>query len=60
MGCTAMGSSFIGVGRDHWVEMLDNPRKPVAQWYPLAESMPSNVPHTNSDQPVSLSCLNGR
>ncbi|XP_077289369.1 synaptotagmin-10-like [Arctopsyche grandis] len=60
MGCTAMGSSFIGVGRDHWLEMLDNPRKPVAQWYPLAESMPNNVPQSNSDQPVSLSCLNGR
>lgn len=61
MGCTAIGSSFIGIGRDHWLEMLDNPRKPVAQWYPLLESVPGNVPLTTSDTvPVGLSCLNGR
>lgn len=61
MGCTAIGSSFIGIGRDHWLEMLDNPRKPVAQWYPLLESVPGNIPLTASDTvPVGLSCLNGR
>ncbi|XP_023718098.1 synaptotagmin-10 [Cryptotermes secundus] len=61
MGCTAIGSSFIGIGRDHWLEMLDNPRKPVAQWYPLLETVPGQIPLTNSQPlPVSLSCLNGR
>lgn len=62
MGCTAIGSSYIGVGRDHWLEMMDNPRKPVAQWYPLAESVQNGVPNGTggADHPVSLSCLNGR
>lgn len=39
MGYCAIGSSCIGLGRDHWIEMLDNPRKPVAQWYTLQESL---------------------
>nr|CAD7196452.1 unnamed protein product [Timema douglasi] len=60
MGCTAIGSSFIGIGRDHWLEMLDNPRKPVAQWYPLLETVPGQIPVTCSQPlPVNLSCLNG-
>ncbi|KAM0724800.1 Synaptotagmin-9 [Formica fusca] len=59
MGCTAIGSSFIGIGRDHWLEMLDNPRKPVAQWYPLTETVSGHIPAMDSDAlPVSLSCLN--
>ncbi|XP_076628926.1 synaptotagmin-10 [Colletes latitarsis] len=61
MGCTAIGSSFIGVGRDHWLEMLDNPRKPVAQWYPLLETVAGHIPSVNSEPlPMSLSCLNKR
>lgn len=61
MGCTAIGSSFIGIGRDHWLEMLDNPRKPVAQWYPLMETVAGHIPCVNSEPlPVSLSCLNSR
>ena len=59
MGCTAIGSSFIGIGRDHWLEMLDNPRKPVAQWYTLSETIAGHI--SSSDQlPVSLSCLTRR
>ncbi|XP_003703312.1 synaptotagmin-10 [Megachile rotundata] len=61
MGCTAIGSSFIGIGRDHWLEMLDNPRKPVTQWYPLTETIAGHIPAVNSEPlPVSLSCLNSR
>ncbi|XP_034937732.1 synaptotagmin-10-like isoform X2 [Chelonus insularis] len=61
MGCTAIGSSFIGIGRDHWLEMLDNPRKPVAQWYPLLETVAGHIPTVSSEPlPVSLSCLNSR
>lgn len=61
MGCTAIGSSFIGIGRDHWLEMLDNPRKPVAQWYQLMETIAGHIPAVDSEPlPVSLSCLNGR
>ncbi|KAL0829727.1 hypothetical protein ABMA28_003222 [Loxostege sticticalis] len=61
IGCTAIGSTLIGIGRDHWLEMLDNPRKPVAQWYPLNKSPPANVTlPNNAQQNVGLSCLNGR
>ncbi|XP_063992442.1 synaptotagmin-10-like isoform X1 [Diachasmimorpha longicaudata] len=61
MGCTAVGASFIGIGRDHWLEMLDNPRKPVAQWYPLMEIVAGHIPTVSSEPlPVSLSCLNSR
>ncbi|XP_076647027.1 synaptotagmin-10 [Halictus rubicundus] len=61
MGCTAIGSSFIGIGRDHWLEMLDNPRQPVAQWYPLLETIAGHIPAVSSEPlPMSLSCLNKR
>lgn len=61
MGCTAIGSSFIGIGRDHWLEMLDSPRRPVAQWYPLLESVPGHIPSSSSELlTISLSCLNSR
>ncbi|XP_068623200.1 synaptotagmin-10-like [Battus philenor] len=61
IGCTAIGSSMIGIGRDHWLEMLDNSRKPVAQWYPLNKSLPTNISVSNNDQQnAGLSCLNGR
>lgn len=61
MGCTAIGSSFIGIGREHWLEMLDNPRRPVAQWYPLLESVPGHIAETSvQNLPLTFSCLNGR
>lgn len=60
MGCVAIGASFIGIGRDHWLKMLDNPRKNIAQWYPVLESIPGQLEVTSSVKPVSLSCLNGR
>ncbi|XP_076370305.1 synaptotagmin-10-like [Tachypleus tridentatus] len=41
LGCCAIGSQCIGLGRDHWLEMLDTPREPVAQWYHLVDSAPS-------------------
>ena len=40
MGCCAVGPIYLGLGRDHWFEMLENPRKPVAQWHPLTETVP--------------------
>ncbi|KPJ02074.1 Synaptotagmin-10 [Papilio xuthus] len=59
IGCTAIGSSLIGIGRDHWLEMLDNSRKPVAQWYPLNKSLPTNIALPSNDQQnAGLSCLN--
>ncbi|XP_076445768.1 synaptotagmin-10-like [Babylonia areolata] len=40
MGSCGLGPMFNGQGRDHWYEMLENSRKPVAQWYPLLEHLP--------------------
>ncbi|XP_061176520.1 synaptotagmin-9-like [Saccostrea echinata] len=40
MGCCALGPKYPGLGRDHWFEMLENPRKPLAQWYTLQEHVP--------------------
>lgn len=61
MGCTAIGSSYIGIGREHWLEMLDNPRRPVAQWYPLLEAVPGHIAETSvQNLPLTFSCLNGR
>lgn len=37
MGCCAVGPRYVGAGRDHWYEMLENTRKPVAQWHTLQE-----------------------
>ena len=49
MGCAALGPNTMGTGRDHWFEMLENPRKPIAQWYPLLESVPGlQVGHRSS------------
>lgn len=61
MGCTAIGADFIGIGREQWLKMLENPRKPVTQWYPLMETIPGHIPSVSSEPlPVSLSCLNSR
>ncbi|XP_003396022.1 synaptotagmin-10-like [Bombus affinis] len=61
MGCTAIGADFIGIGREQWLKMLENPRKPVTQWYPLMETVPGHIPSVSSEPlPVSLSCLNSR
>ncbi|KAK9753451.1 C2 domain [Popillia japonica] len=60
MGCTAIGSSFIGIGREHWLEMLDNPRRPVAQWYTLTESIPGHIPQAANSNLISLNCINSR
>ncbi|KAK7488979.1 hypothetical protein BaRGS_00019783 [Batillaria attramentaria] len=51
MGCCGLGPMFNGQGREHWYEMLENSRKPVAQWYPLLEHLPL---------PAPLSAVNGK
>ena len=40
MGCCAIGMQFVGPGRNHWFSMLENQRKPVAQWHVLHEQIP--------------------
>ena len=42
MGCCCVGPLNLGPGKDHWYDMLENPRKPIAQWYPLQESLPTS------------------
>ncbi|KAG8196911.1 hypothetical protein JTE90_027615 [Oedothorax gibbosus] len=63
MGCFAIGSNCIGLGRDHWIEMLDNPRKPVAQWYTLQESLSGLVVDgatTATTKPSPIKCIKMR
>ncbi|XP_030745731.1 synaptotagmin-10-like isoform X2 [Sitophilus oryzae] len=59
MGCFTIGPTDIGKGRDHWTEMLDNPRTPIAQWYPLTESVPGDIPSVNEGSTL-LNCLISR
>lgn len=47
MGCCGLGPIYPGIGRDHWFEMLENQRKPIAQWYTLQE----HVPYCNNGTP---------
>lgn len=44
IGCTAVGTIFEGVGKEHWLEMIEKPRIPAAQWYPLVDSVPGYIP----------------
>ena len=43
MGVVTLGPRMSGQGREHWFEMLESPRKPVAQWYSLLEHSPLPV-----------------
>ncbi|XP_066259121.1 synaptotagmin-9-like [Euwallacea similis] len=59
MGCFTIGPGDPGKGRDHWLEMLENPRKPIAQWYPLLETVPIDL-HDQKEAPMLLKCLQSR
>ena len=59
MGCVGIGTSYIGTGKEHWLDMLDNARKPVAQWHTLGESIPGSNPAT-SNSSMKFNCLTGR
>lgn len=58
MGYVGIGANYIGAGRDHWLDMLDNPRKPVAQWYTLSDSVPGPNPPSNNS--IRFNCLTRR
>lgn len=63
MGCCLIGAGCIGIGRDHWLEMLDSPRKPIAQWYPLMDTLPSDGDITPTEchpRHISVGCLSAR
>lgn len=57
MGSCCAGLQAIGQGRDHWLEMLDAPRKPVAHWYHLLEHRQGNS-SSNRSTPRRISCFN--
>ena len=37
IGLCRVGGDAAGPGREHWAEMLANPRTPIEQWHPLVE-----------------------
>uniref|UniRef100_A0A8C0H8S3 Synaptotagmin 3 n=1 Tax=Chelonoidis abingdonii TaxID=106734 RepID=A0A8C0H8S3_CHEAB len=39
IGMCRVGSDAEGPGREHWAEMLANPRKPIEHWHQLVEVM---------------------
>ncbi|KAJ8031442.1 Synaptotagmin-6 [Holothuria leucospilota] len=41
IGVCETGPFCVGQGKDHWEEMMSNPRTPIAHWYQLQESAPS-------------------
>ncbi|GIY96099.1 hypothetical protein CEXT_575701 [Caerostris extrusa] len=50
MGCFAIGSSCIGLGRDHWIEMLDNPETRRAVVHPSGDPLRSDGGHFHHGQ----------
>lgn len=61
LGCAGIGAQVSGLGREHWLQMLDSPRRPVAQWHLLIDSPPPPL-HlaAASSPPISFNCLNAR
>ncbi|XP_041093475.1 synaptotagmin-C [Polyodon spathula] len=43
IGMCRVGSDAEGPGRDHWTEMLGNPRKPIEHWHQLVEEKVMNT-----------------
>ncbi|NWV43988.1 SYT3 protein, partial [Grantiella picta] len=37
IGLCRVGSDADGPGREHWAQMLANPRKPIEHWHTLVE-----------------------
>lgn len=44
IGMCRVGSDAEGPGREHWAEMLANPRKPIEHWHTLVEVRPPRHP----------------
>ncbi|XP_064415614.1 synaptotagmin-C [Latimeria chalumnae] len=42
IGMCRVGNDADGPGRDHWAEMLANPRKPIEHWHQLVEEKVMN------------------
>lgn len=56
MGCCWFGSQAPVAGRCHWQQMLDNVRKPVAQWHRLCEStaVEKQLRQASTDESTSM------
>ena len=46
IGLCRVGGDAAGPGREHWAEMLANPRTPIEQWHPLVEVSGTAAPTT--------------
>ncbi|KAK4805148.1 hypothetical protein QYF61_021997 [Mycteria americana] len=44
IGLCRVGSDAEGPGREHWAQMLANPRKPIEHWHTLVEVSPPRHP----------------
>uniref|UniRef100_A0A8C3GLU0 C2 domain-containing protein n=2 Tax=Cairina moschata TaxID=8855 RepID=A0A8C3GLU0_CAIMO len=57
IGMCRVGSDAEGPGREHWAEMLANPRKPIEHWHTLVEVSlsPYGCPHPDVGVPIRLS-----
>lgn len=44
IGLCRVGGDAAGPGREHWAEMLANPRTPIEQWHPLVEEKALALP----------------
>lgn len=40
IGCLGLGTHFQGTCRDHWYQMIENPRVPIVETYSLCETIP--------------------
>ncbi|GCB82423.1 hypothetical protein scyTo_0021997, partial [Scyliorhinus torazame] len=61
IGMCCVGNDADGPGREHWNEMLANPRKPIEQWHQLIEEKLMNsymtktyTTSTGASKPVSI------
>ncbi|XP_050784138.1 synaptotagmin-3 [Gopherus flavomarginatus] len=50
IGMCRVGSDAEGPGREHWAEMLANPRKPIEHWHQLVEEKTLNSYISKSTQ----------
>ncbi|KYO39901.1 synaptotagmin-3 [Alligator mississippiensis] len=50
IGMCRVGSDAEGPGREHWAEMLANPRKPIEHWHQLVEEKTLNSQMSKSAQ----------
>ncbi|XP_014665048.1 PREDICTED: synaptotagmin-6-like [Priapulus caudatus] len=57
VGYSGSGMTCLGQGRDHWLEMLDSPRKPIAHWYQLLEHQPAGLSSAHNTPRKLSSCF---